>query len=235
MKETLVIVPCYNAEKTIKDVIIGIKKSGFSNIVIGDDCSTDNTIEIINNEFPNTPLIKQDLNLGYGGNQKALYNYAINHNFKYVIMIHGDNQYTPFLVPVLFSMLKYGKYDFVFGSRITGGNAIKGGMPLYKYISNRLLTLLQNFATNYKLSEYHSGLRGYKCSALESICYTNYSDDFIFDNQVILGVIKKKMRIGEVSCETIYNHQSSSIGFKKSIIYGFRVLLETFKYLMSRE
>ena len=235
MKDTLIIVPCFNAERTILNVIDCVSETGFKNIVIGDDCSTDNTVQIIKENKPELKLIEQITNIGYGGNQKELYNYAIKHNFEYVIMIHGDNQYSPYLIPVIHSMLHYAKYDFVFGSRITGGNAIKGGMPLYKYIANRFLTLFQNIFTGYKLSEYHSGLRGYNCNKLKKIDYNSFSDDFIFDNQIILELMKSNSRIGEVSCETIYKHESSSINFKRSLAYGLGVIFETFRYLKSKE
>ena len=233
-KKTLIIVPAYNAAKSIENVIDEILVTGFYNIVVGDDCSIDGTAEIIKKKYPKIKVIQQSKNLGYGGNQKSLYNYAIDSGFDFIVMIHGDLQYTPRLIPSLASMMFYAKYDFVFGSRITGGNAISGGMPFYKYLSNRLLTFFQNIVTGRKLSEYHSGLRGFRVHKIKRIAYTDFSDDFIFDNQIILAVIKSKFSIGEISCETVYNHNSSSISFIKSVIYGIGVISESIKFLFSR-
>ena len=169
-------------------------------------------------------LIKQPINLGYGGNQKFLYDYAINSNFKYVIMIHGDLQYTPSLIPSMITMLSFAKYDFVFGSRILGGNCIKKGMPFSRFIANRILTLFQNVMTGYKLSEYHSGLRAYNIETLKKIKYSSFSNNFLFDNQIILGIIDKKLSIGEVSCTTRYDTNSSSISYYQSAIYALGVI-----------
>ena len=230
---TLVVVPCYNARKTITDVIFQIHSVGYSNILISDDYSSKPiSKDLIHGD--NTILISQKNNLGYGGNQKYLYNYAIEHNFKYVVMIHGDLQYTPKLIPSLISMLHFAKYDFVFGSRILGGNALKNGMPIIRYIANRFLTFFQNLLTGYKLSEYHSGLRAYKVNSLKKLNFKAYSNNFLFDNEMILGFIKGKQRIGEVSCITRYDTNSSSINYYQSTIYAIGVIKKTIVHLFNK-
>lgn len=233
-EKTLIVVPAFNAAKSIEKVLDEILMTGFNNIIVGDDCSSDETMKIVKSKYPMIKIIKHSVNLGYGGNQKYLYNYSIENQFDFLVMIHGDLQYTPRLIPSLVSMMYYANYDFVFGSRITGGLAIKGGMPLYKYIFNRFLTFFQNIITGKKLSEYHSGLRGFKIDRLKNIEFNNFSNNFIFDNQIILAIIREKYSIGEISCETIYDHNSSSISFKNSIIYGLGIILESIKFLFKK-
>ncbi|TDY12303.1 glycosyltransferase family 2 protein [Meridianimaribacter flavus] len=223
-EETLVVVPAYNAHNTIHKVIEQIFQSGFKEIIISDDCSAIPILPILSSFKNQIILIEQPKNLGYGGNQKFLYEYALKNNYNYIVMIHGDLQYTPTLIPSLVTMLKYAKYDFVFGSRILGGNAIKNGMPIIKYIANRCLTLFQNILTGYKLSEYHSGLRAYNIETLKNIKFHEFSNNFIFDNQMLLAIIKNKYKIGEVSCTTKYDTNSSSISYKESTIYAFGVI-----------
>jgi glycosyltransferase involved in cell wall biosynthesis len=230
ISNTLIVVPSYNAEKTIIATIEEIFATGYTNIIISDDNSTDKTTEIVKKKFPDVKIIYQEKNLGYGGNQKFLYNYALSNGYDYVVMIHGDFQYTPRLIPAISSMLHFAQYDFIFGSRILGGNALKGGMPLLKYLSNRLLTLFQNVFTGYKLSEYHSGLRGYKLSVLNDVNFNSFSNNFIFDNQMILSIIERKKMIGEVSCVTKYETNSSSISYKDSFIYAINVIYLTLIY-----
>ena len=222
--DTLVVVPAYKAHNTIIDVIKEILETGFQNILISDDCSPGLLSPILVGFEKQITFIQQQKNLGYGGNQKFLYEYAIKNNYKYIVMIHGDLQYTPQLIPSLVTMLKYAKYDFVFGSRILGGNAISNGMPIVKYIANRSLTLFQNILTGYNLSEYHSGLRAYKLETLKTINFNEFSNNFIFDNQMLLAIIKRKYRIGEVSCVTKYEVNSSSISYPDSIIYALGVI-----------
>ncbi|SRX73367.1 glycosyltransferase family 2 protein [Aequorivita antarctica] len=229
-EETLVVVPAYNAQNTILKVINEIIESGFKNILISDDFSNTSIQPIVGKLDDKIIFIEQKENLGYGGNQKFLYNYALRNNFKYVVMIHGDLQYTPTLIPPLVTMLKFAKYDFVFGSRILGGNATKNGMPIIKFIANRSLTLFQNMMTGYKLSEYHSGLRAYNSEILKSINFNEFSNKFLFDNQMLLALIKKKYKIGEVSCITKYDTNSSSISYKESTIYAIGVIKLTFKH-----
>ena len=229
IEKTLVVVPCYNAEKTILATITDIKEVGFTNILICDDCSADNTAEIIKN-ISDVQVILHEKNRGYGGNQKTLYNEALKLKYEYIIMIHGDHQYDPFLIPSMCWLLYSGNYDIVMGSRILGGHPLKNGMPFYKYISNRILTYFQNILTGYKLSEYHSGLRAYKSSTLKSINFNNYSDSFIFDNQFILDCMKLKLKFGEITCQTKFNHLTSSISFKNSVIYGFGIIKYSILY-----
>ncbi len=233
IKKTLVVVPCYNAAKTILDTILDIKKVGFTNILICDDFSTDNTVEIIK-KIPDVNILLHKENKGYGGNQKSLYKEALKQNYEFIIMIHGDHQYDPLLIPSMCWLLYSGNYDIVMGSRILGGHPLKNGMPLYKYISNRILTYFQNILTGYKLSEYHSGLRAYKSNTLTSIDYNSYSDSFIFDNQLILDCMKLKLKFGEITCQTKFNHLTSSISFKKSIIYGLGVIKYSIKYKLKK-
>ncbi len=228
IEKTLIIVPCYNAGNTIFNTIKDIRNTGFYNIVLSDDKSNDDTILKIENNFPDIKLIKHQLNLGYGGSQKSLYNYAKTKNFEYVIMIHGDNQYSPSMLPEMANQLNNGA-EFVLASRFLL-NPIIGGMPLYKFFFNRVLTKLQNHITNQALSEYHSGLRGYNIKILEKVDYNKFSNNFIFDNQMLLSIIKYRFKISEIPCETKYDNTTSSISLKNSIIYGIGVLIETFKF-----
>lgn len=232
--DTLIVVPSYNAENTIRETIEEILSTGYRNIIVSDDNSWDKTSDIVRMSFPEIKIIFQEQNLGYGGNQKFLYNYALSNGFRYVIMIHGDFQYTPRLIPAIASMLHFAQYDFVFGSRILGGSALKGGMPILKYVSNRFLTFFQNILTGYKLSEYHSGLRGFKLSVLKEVNFNSFSNNFIFDNQMILSIIKSKKLIGEVSCTTKYETNSSSISYKDSTIYALKVIYLTIGFLFRR-
>lgn len=231
-EETLIVVPCFNAYQTIEHTLLDILDTGFSNIIVSDDQSEDD-ISLIVKEYP-VKYVKQQKNLGYGGNQKFLYNYAIENNFKYIVMIHGDFQYTPRLIPAMVSLMAYANYDFVFGSRILGGDAIKNGMPILKYIANRSLTLMQNIITGYKLSEYHSGLRGYTVDTLQDVGYDSFSNNFLFDNQMLLSIIKNKKSIGEVSCTTKYDVHSSSIGYSQSFIYALGVIRLSVNHLFYR-
>lgn len=224
VESTIIIIPAYNAEHTITHTIEDILRTGYKHIIISDDNSSDQTFSKVKSKFPDIEIVYQKSNLGYGGNQKYLYDYALKNDFKYAIMIHGDFQYTPRLIPSIASMLHFAEYDFIFGSRILGGNAMKGGMPFIKYISNRVLTLFQNILTGYKLSEYHSGLRGYRLEVLKQLDYNKFSNNFIFDNQIILGIINNKKLIGEVSCVTKYDTNSSSISYKDSFIYAIQVI-----------
>ena len=230
--ETLIVVPCYNAIKTIEHTLEDILATGFYNVIISDDQSQDDISTVVI-KFP-VKFVRQNVNLGYGGNQKFLYDYAVKNNFKYVVMVHGDFQYTPRLIPSMVALMAYANYDFVFGSRILGGDAIKNGMPVIKYIANRGLTLFQNIITGYKLSEYHSGLRGYKLKTLEEVEFASFSNNFLFDNQMLLNIIKNKRLIGEVSCTTKYDVHSSSIGYSQYIIYALGVTKLSITHLFSR-
>jgi glycosyltransferase involved in cell wall biosynthesis len=234
IKETIVVIPAYNAENTINNVVAETLKTGFENIIISDDCTINSSYDLSKYLSEKVIFIKQSKNLGYGGNQKFLYDYAIRNNFKFVIMIHGDLQYTPSLIPSMITMLSFAKYDFVFGSRILGGNCIKKGMPLSRFITNRILTLFQNIVTGYKLSEYHSGLRAFNIETLKKINYSGFSNNFLFDNQIILGIINKKLNIGEVSCTTRYDTNSSSISYFQSAIYALGVIKITLLHFIKK-
>ncbi|SFI42129.1 glycosyltransferase family 2 protein [Halpernia frigidisoli] len=233
--EFLIVIPLYNGEKTVLEVIEKILNQGFENIVICDDYSTDNGLKLIKKSFPKINILEHEQNLGYGANQKSLYDFAKNSAFKYVIMVHGDGQYTPELCRPIAEMLRTKIYVVVIASRIITSGAVKNGMPIYKYIANRTLTLLQNLVTNSKLSEYHTGFRAYSIDVLKEINYQKFSNNFIFDNQFLLAIIKNKFSIGEISCPTIYSEESSSISFKNSLEYGFGILKESFNYLFIKD
>lgn len=183
-KKVVVVMPAYNAEKTLEMTISEIPGQIVDDIVLVDDASTDNTFELAGT-LPITTVVRHDKNKGYGGNQKTCYNTALGLNADIVVMLHPDYQYTPKLIPAMTELIASGLYHVVIGSRILGKGALKGGMPLYKYVFNRTLTLIQNFIMNEKLSEYHSGYRAFSRTALESINYEANSDDFVFDNQML--------------------------------------------------
>jgi glycosyltransferase involved in cell wall biosynthesis len=233
LSKTIIVVPCFNAEKTILNTVNDIKSVGYTNILICDDASTDNTVEIVKT-IENIHLIEHSQNKGYGGNQKTLYNEALKLNYDFVIMVHGDHQYDPLSIPSLSWLLYAASYDVVMGSRILGGHPLKNGMPVYKYISNRILTYFQNIITGYKLSEYHSGLRAYKTTTLRAIDFNHFSDSFIFDNQLILKCMKLKLKFGEITCQTKFNHLTSSISFKNSILYGLGIIKYSILYVLKK-
>lgn len=230
--KVIIVLPAYNAEKTLKKTYFDIPKEYRKNIILVDDASNDNTVKIA--KALKIKYFIHKKNLGYGGNQKTCYKKALSENPNIIIMIHPDYQYDPKLIPALAAMIESGNYDCVLGSRILGGNALKGGMPLYKYISNRFLTLFENFCTGVKLSEYHTGLRAYRTHVLKSIDFTKNSNDFIFDNQILLQIIANNFRIGEISCPTKYFKEASSINFIRSLKYGFGCLFWSIIYLLGR-
>ncbi|MCB0666506.1 MAG: glycosyltransferase family 2 protein, partial [Saprospiraceae bacterium] len=164
------------------------------------------------------------LNLGYGANQKSLYQYALDQDADIIVMLHPDYQYTPKLITAMVSLIAHGLFDVVLGSRILGTGALKGGMPVYKYISNRILTFFQNLLNGNKLSEYHTGYRAYRKSVLSAIPFHNNSDDFVFDNEILSQIIYADFKIGEITCPARYEKESSSINFRKSVTYGLGVL-----------
>ena len=224
----VIVVPCFNAEKTIDSVINNIKVDFSGTIICCDDSSTDLTKNIILKH--DVILISHDKNRGYGANQKSLYDLALRNSCDYIIMIHGDAQYTPRLIKAISGMMESQLFDVTFASRIlSGSNPLKNGMPLIKYIVNRMLTLVQNILLGSKLSEFHSGYRAYSSVFLKSVPYHDFDDGFIFDNQMLVWAVKNNFRIGEISCPTKYDSNSSSIGFRKGIKYAFLCILETFK------
>jgi glycosyltransferase involved in cell wall biosynthesis len=232
-KRVTVVLPAYNAAKTLSKTIAEVPMNIVDEIILCDDNSKDNTIEVAK-QLNINHIISHQVNRGYGGNQKSLYDKAISTNADIVIMLHPDYQYTPKLITAMVSIISEGLYPVVFGSRILGGGALKGGMPLYKYIANRFLTSFQNILLGQKLSEYHTGYRAYSIDVLKAIDYNANSDDFIFDNQVIAQIFEKGFEIGEITCPTKYFEEASSINLTRSIQYGLGVVSVSLKYGFKR-
>ena len=225
--------PAYNAEKTLEKTVSEIDPELVDEIVIVDDYSSDNTIAEAQ-KIGIKHIIRHEENKGYGGNQKTCYDTALGLDGDIVVMVHPDYQYTPLLLPAMVSIIGNGVYPVVFGSRILGKGALKGGMPLYKYVANRILTLIQNFLMNEKLGEYHTGYRAYSGEVLKKTKYHLLSDDFIFDNQMIAQIFNENYEIGEVTCPTKYFEEASSIKFGRSVKYGLGVLNVSFRYFLHR-
>lgn len=221
-KKICVVLPAFNAARTLEITLAEIPMDIVDDIILVDDASTDSTLEVAKRHGIFT--VAHDQNLGYGGNQKTCYRMALERHADIVIMLHPDYQYTPKLLMPMSSLLASGWFDVVLGSRILGIGALVGGMPAYKYMSNRLLTFVQNLLLNYKLSEYHTGYRGFTREVLESVPFAKNSDDFIFDNQMLSQCIYQGFRIGEISCPTRYFPEASSINFPRSVRYGLGVL-----------
>jgi glycosyltransferase involved in cell wall biosynthesis len=232
-KRVTVVLPAYNAAKTLSKTIAEVPMNIVDEIILCDDNSKDNTIEVAK-ALNIHHIISHQVNRGYGGNQKSLYDKAIATNADIVIMLHPDYQYTPKLITAMVSIISEGLYPVVFGSRILGGGALKGGMPLYKYIANRFLTSFQNILLGQKLSEYHTGYRAYSIDVLKAIDYNANSDDFIFDNQVIAQIFEKGYEIAEITCPTKYFEEASSINLTRSIKYGLGVLSVSISYGLKR-
>jgi glycosyltransferase involved in cell wall biosynthesis len=227
-KTVIVVLPAYNAGKTLEDTYNEIPMDIVDKVLMVDDHSIDNTVALAKKIGIET--IMHDHNYGYGRNQKTCYSAALKNGADIVIMVHPDYQYTPRLITAMTSMIAYDVYDVVLGSRIIGGGAIGGGMPIYKYIANRFLTAFQNFILGSKLSEFHTGYRAFSRKVLESLPLNENSDDFIFDNEMLAQVIYFDYRIGEVSCPTLYFKEASSISFKRSVHYGVGVIKTSFKF-----
>jgi glycosyltransferase involved in cell wall biosynthesis len=230
-KKVVAVLPAYNAEKTLQQTVQEIPSTVDSCILV-DDHSTDATVELAHRLGLQVHVHEQ--NRGYGGNQKTCYAAALKAGADIVVMLHPDYQYSPRLVEPMASMIAFGVYDIVLGSRILGGGAIQGGMPRHKYVANRMLTLVQNLALGAKLSEYHTGFRAYSRQMLLSLPLEANSDDFVFDNQLLAQCIYLGARIGEVSCPTRYFPEASSINFRRSTIYGFGVLKTTADCMAAR-
>lgn len=231
-KKIILVLPAYNAEKTLSKTFIEIPKDIVDDIFLTDDASIDNTVEIAKNLNIKTIIHKK--NSGYGANQKTCYDTALKENPDIIIMLHPDYQYTPKLITAMAAMIAIADYDVVLASRILGRGALKGGMPLYKYFANRLLTFLQNFVLGYKLTEYHTGYRAYSSDVLKKIPYKNNSNDFIFDNEILVQIIYFGFKIAEISCPTKYFPEASSINFGRSIKYGIGVLYNCIRYLLHK-
>lgn len=225
--------PAYNAELTLKKTYQEIPFDIVDEVVIVDDASSDETVRIAKEIGIETVLV-HDKNLGYGGNQKTCYRKALELGADIVIMVHPDYQYTPKLIRAMAALIADDLFDCVLGSRILGVGALNGGMPLHKYFFNRILTLFQNLMVNYKLSEYHTGYRAFSRRLLEDLPLENNSNDFIFDNQILLEIISKDMKIGEITCPTLYAPESSAISGFPLIKYGSGVLIESVKYRLTK-
>jgi glycosyltransferase involved in cell wall biosynthesis len=228
----IIVLPAYNAEKTLIDTYNDIPKDIVDDMILVDDASRDSTVKISKRLGIKTVIHPE--NKGYGANQKTCYIEALKKNPDIIIMLHPDFQYSPKLITAMSAMIASGEYDVVLASRVLGRGALRGGMPLYKYIANRILTLIENIMVGYKLTEYHTGYRAYSSEVLKNIPFMKNSDDFVFDNEIIAQIIYFKYRIAEISCPTRYFPEASSINFTRSIKYGFGVLGTSFKFLLQR-
>jgi glycosyltransferase involved in cell wall biosynthesis len=232
-KKVVVIMPAYHAEKTLEKTYREIPFDVVDDVVLVDDCSDDRTVERARELGINNVLVHKK-NLGYGGNQKTCYKEALGLDADIVVMLHPDYQYTPKLITAMASMIASGEFDVVLGSRILGTGALKGGMPLYKYMANRFLTFVENLLLGYKLSEYHTGYRAFSKEVLQNLPIEYNSDGFVFDNQILVQAIYFNYRIGEISCPTKYFADASSISFKRSVIYGIGVLGAAAKFRLQK-
>ena len=229
----IVVLPAYNASKTLEKTYNEIPFDIVDEVILVDDKSNDKTTDIAS-EIGINHIIIHDRNKGYGGNQKSCYDKALELGGDIIIMLHPDYQYTPRLIHSMAYLISNQLYHVVLGSRILGKGALKGGMPIYKYIANRVLTLIQNILINQKLSEYHTGYRAFSKEILELIDYNNNSDDFVFDNQILSQIVYAGYDIAEISCPTKYFESASTIGLKKSLIYGLGVLLVSIKHFFNK-
>ncbi|MEO6844168.1 MAG: glycosyltransferase family 2 protein [Ginsengibacter sp.] len=232
-KKVVVVLPAYNAALTMEKTIAEIPMDVVDELVLVDDNSTDNSIEVAQN-LGIKHIVKHAENKGYGGNQKSCYDKALELDADIIIMLHPDYQYTPKLLLAMISIIGNDLYKVVFASRILGKGALKGGMPMYKYIANRILTLFQNTLMNQKLSEYHTGYRAYHREVLQKINYGQNSDDFIFDNEMIAQIFYNGFEIAEVTCPTKYFQEASSINLSRSITYGLGVLKVSVLYFLTK-
>jgi glycosyltransferase involved in cell wall biosynthesis len=220
--------PAYNAEATLARTLSEFDRDVVDEVVLVDDASTDETVALAR-QLGLEP-ISHERNLGYGGNQKTCYRRALDLGADIIVMVHPDYQYSPLLVPAMASMIAYGEYDLVLGSRILAQSPVARGMPRYKYVANRFLTLAENIVLAQKLSEYHTGLRAFSRSLLAAIPFERNSNDFVFDNQILVQALAAGARIGELSCPTRYQAESSSINLTRSIRYGMGVLRTSVQY-----
>src|SRR6478672_5386011 len=226
-----VVLPAYNAEKTLAPTVAELPEQVDIRILV-DDHSSDRTVQIA--EQLGLQFFVHDQNYGYGRNQQTCYREALTAGADVVIMVHPDYQYTPLLVTAMASMVAYEVYDVVLGSRIIGGSALRGGMPFYKYVANRFLTAFENLFLRVKLSEYHTGYRAFSGKVLTTLPLLENSDDFVFDNQMLAQCVHFGFRIGEVSCPTKYFKEASSINFRRSVTYGLGVLATTLQFAAQR-
>ncbi len=232
-RKVVVVMPAYKASLTLEKTCKEIPYDIVDEVILVDDASPDNTAELAKKLGINH-VIKHDKNKGYGGNQKTCYNKALEIGGDIIVMLHPDYQYTPKLIRAMVSIIGEDLYPVVFGSRILGKGARKGGMPLYKYIANRFLTLFQNILMNQKLSEYHTGFRAYSAEVLQKVNYNKCDDDFVFDNEIISQIFWENFEIAEITCPTKYFEEASSINFARSSTYGIGVLKVSIKYRLAK-
>jgi glycosyltransferase involved in cell wall biosynthesis len=232
-KKVIVVLPAYNAGNTLEQTFREIPSNIVDDVILVDDRSKDNTVDVAR-RLGIKNIVEHQQNRGYGGNQKSCYDKALELGADIVIMLHPDYQYTPRLIEPMAYIIGNGVYHVVLGSRILGNGALRGGMPLYKYIANRLLTLFQNTLVSQKLSEYHTGYRAFSREVLEKVNYEINSDDFVFDNQMLSQIIYFNYEIAEVTCPTKYFEEASSINLKRSIIYGMGVLQVSLKHRLCK-
>lgn len=231
-KKIIVVMPAYNASKTLDATYREVPLDVVDEVILVDDASRDDTADKARNLGIHTIIHAK--NRGYGGNQKTCYREALSKGADVVVMLHPDYQYSPRLITAMASMILSGHYDVVLGSRILGGSPLKGGMPLYKYVSNRCLTFIENVALRMKLSEYHTGYRAFSRKVLETLPLEENSEDFVFDNEMLVRAVYFGFRIGEISCPTKYFEDASSINFRRGVKYGLGVLSTSAKYAMQR-
>ena len=233
-KKVVVVMPAYNAAKTLVQTYNEVMAQGIvDKVIIVDDASRDDTVAVAK-KLPNTVLFSHSTNLGYGGNQKSCYRLAMAEGADIIIMVHPDSQYTPKLIPAMASLIAAGLYPCVLGSRILGGYALRGGMPWWKYASNRFLTAAENLLLGAKLSEYHTGYRAFSREILERLPLAGNSDDFVFDNQMLAQILWAGFTIAEISCPTRYFAEASSINFRRSVSYGFGCLATGLRFRLAR-
>ena len=230
--KVVVVLPAYNAEKTLESTYREIPFDIVDEVILVDDASKDNTVGVA--KRLDIRVIEHEKNLGYGGNQKTCYGAALQQNADIVVMLHPDYQYTPKLISAMAYLLESAEFDVVLGSRILGGKAISGGMPLYKFISNRFLTLAQNILMGAKLSEYHTGYRAFTRKVLESLPLNKNSNDFVFDNEMLSQILYAGFRVGEITCPAKYFADASSINFSRSVKYGLGCLRTSLQFRLSK-
>ena len=231
-KRVMVVLPAYNAARTLERTLIDVPPGVVDEFLLVDDASQDSTVDEA--KRLGVPVIVHAVNRGYGANQKTCYREALRRGADMVIMLHPDYQYTPRLIGAMAWLVGSEEFDVVLGSRILGSGALKGGMPFYKYVSNRVLTLIENLLLGVKLSEYHTGYRAFSRRVLETLPLGENSDDFVFDNEMLAQAIAFGFRVGEISCPTKYFPEASSINFQRSVIYGFGVIRTALQFRLHR-
>lgn len=232
-QKIIIVLPAYNAEHTLEQTYSEIPMDIVDEVILTDDASSDNTA-VIAQKLGINHIIEHEKNKGYGGNQKTCYNKAIELGADIVVMLHPDYQYTPKLINSMVHLISNDVYPVVLGSRILGKGAIKGGMPLYKYVANRIMTFIQNLLMGQKLSEYHTGYRAFKREVLENVNYEQNSDNYVFDNQILAQILYKGYDIAEITCPTKYFKEASSINFFRSMNYGVGCMIVAVKYFLQK-